>query len=69
MEELSKDIEPKFIQKKKVNPNGIQNPLVNVLKANLLSIKGRKDRIRNIPIKILPTKFEDDDDCCHADED
>ena len=68
MEELNKDIEPEFIKKKKVNPNGVQNPLVNVLKANLLSIKGRKDRIRNIPIKILPTKFEDDDDPSSEDE-
>lgn len=68
MTELNQAIEPEFIRKKKVNPNGVQNPMVDVLKANLLSMKGRKDRIRNIPLEILPTKFEDDEDPSSEDE-
>jgi len=69
MTDRDQEIEPEFFQKKKVNPNGLQNPLADILKANLLSIKGRKDRIRNIPIEIHPTKFEDDEDPSSEDED
>ena len=62
-------IEPEFYKKKKTNPNGVQSSLPDVLKANLLSIKGRRERIRNTPIEILPTKFDDDDDPPSEDED
>ena len=68
MTELNQEIEPEFIKKKKVNPNGVQNSMKDILKANLLSMKGRKDRIRNIPIEILPTKFEEDNDPSSEDE-
>ena len=58
-----------FFQKKLVNTDGVNSPLEDVLKENLLSIKGRRERIRNIPIDILPTKFDDDDDIPSEDED
>ena len=43
--------------------------LNDALLRNLLSIRGRKNNIRNIPIEIVPTKFEDEDEIPEEDED
>lgn len=40
----------------------------DALLKNLLSIRGRKNIIRDIPIDIVPTKFEDEDDTASVDE-
>ena len=58
-----------FFQQKLLNTDGVSNPLEDVLKENLLSLKGRRERIRNIPIDILPTVFDDDEDPPSEDED
>ena len=34
-----------------------------------MSIRGRRNQIRDIPIDILPTKFEDEEDLVSVDED
>ena len=47
----------------------VNSPLDDILKQNLLSIKGRRQRMRIVPIDILPTKFDDDEDPPSEDED
>lgn len=41
--------------------------LNDALLKNLLSLRGRRNNIRNIPINIVPTKFEDDIDSIDED--
>lgn len=43
--------------------------LNDALLKNLLSLRGRRNNIRNIPINIVPTKFEDEEDLASLDED
>ena len=64
-----KDGDIDFFEKKLANTGGLNSPLDDLLRENLLSIKARRARIRNIPIDIPPTKFDDDDDPPSEDED
>ena len=66
MEDADNDGVPDFMQKGKLRQ---ADSLDDALKRNLLSIRGRRKLVRNIPIEILPTKFEDDDDPPSIDED
>ena len=68
MTDKDHDGEIDFFQAKSVNPGGVDSPLDDILKENLLSIRGRRQRIRNIPIAIQPTKFDDDEDPPSEDE-
>ena len=58
-----------LFQKELVNTDGVNSSLDDILKENLFSIKGRRQRIRNFPTDILPTKLDDDDDPPSEDED
>ena len=69
MTDKDHDGEIDFLQKKLVNPDGVNSPLEDILNENLLSIKGRRQRIRNIPLDIAPTRFDDDEDPPSEDED
>ena len=63
------DGEIDFMQQSQKSSGEVNSPLDDILKENLLSIKGRRQRIKNIPIDILPTKFDDDEDPPSEDED
>ena len=67
MTDKDHDGEIDYFQNKLVG--GLNSPLDDILKENLLSIRGRRQRIRNIAANILPTKFEDDEDPPSEDED
>ena len=74
MEDADGDGVPDIMQKSSIfDPDGDRKPqgdsLNDALLRNLLSIRGRKNVIRDIPIDILPTKFEDEDDLASLDED
>ena len=66
MEDKDGDGIPDFMQR---GQSRTQDSLNDALKRNLMSIRGRRNVIRNIPIEILPTKFEDDEDPPSIDED
>ena len=63
------DGEIDFMQQNLKTGGDVNSPLDDILKQNLLSIKGRRQRMRIIPIDILPTKFDDDEDPPSEDED
>ena len=63
------DGEIDFFQVKNVNGSGLNAHFEDILKENLLSVRGRRERIRNIALNILPTKFEDDEEPPNEDED
>ena len=60
MTDKNNDGVPDIFQQISDNRGEFNSPLVDVLRGNLLSLRGRRERIRNIPIDILPTKFDDD---------
>ena len=57
---------PDFLQTKHIADSG--SHLDGLMKRNLNSIRGRREHIRNIPINILPTKFDDDEELPDEDE-
>ena len=65
MEDKDNDGVPDFMQR---GQSRAGDSLNDALKRNLMSIRGRRNVIRNIPIEILPTKFEDDEDPPSIDE-
>ena len=65
--EIDGDGIPDFMQQGQKGQIG--DSLNDALLRNLLSIRGRKKNIRNIPIEIIPTKFDDEDDIPEEDED
>ena len=50
-------------------PGSKWDSLNDALKNNLVSIRGRRNLIRDIPIEVLPTKFEDEEELQDFDED
>ena len=69
MVDKDQDGEIDFFQVKNVNGSGLNAHLDDILNENLLSIRGRRERIRNIALNILPTKFEDGEEPPSEDED
>jgi hypothetical protein len=67
MEDEDGDGQPDIMQKGFTTDKN--DSLNDALLKNLLSLRGRRKIIRNIPIDIIPTKFEDDDDPPSEDED
>ena len=65
MEDLDNDGVPDIMQR---GQNKREDSLNDALKRNLLSLRGRRNMVRDIPIEILPTKFEDDEDPPSIDE-
>ena len=65
MEDKDNDGVPDFMQR---GQSRAGDSLNDALKRNLMSMRGRRNVIRNIPIEILPTKFEDDEDPPSIDE-
>ena len=49
-------------------PGSKWDSLNDALKNNLVSIRGRRNLIRDIPIEVLPTKFEDEEELQEFDE-
>merc|ERR1711997_494209 len=74
MEDADGDGIPDFMQKGSITdgdrkPGSKWDSLNNALLSNLSSIRGRRNRIRDVPIEILPTKFEDEEEIADVDED
>ena len=69
--ELDKDGDgiPDFMQIGSLSGGKQNDSLNDALLRNLFSIRGRKNIIRNIPIDIVPTKFEDEESIADEDED
>jgi len=72
MEDADGDGVPDFMQKRSITdggkPGSKWDSLNDALKNNLVSIRGRRNLIRDIPIEVLPTKFEDEEELQEFDE-
>jgi hypothetical protein len=64
-----KTLNNKYSSEKKVTVTDKGDALQDLLRKNLMTIRGRRQLLRDVPIAISPTKFEDDEDVQSEDED